>query len=125
MGNCCRRGSSSMVWAGDEWESSMASEKEDEQPAFDKQRILSHLKASSSSSSRSFSGLSGGGSTSTTEVKIKITKKELEELLGKADVQNLSSEQVFSRLINASNGRYTVHQHDHWRPGLTSIPEVN
>lgn len=117
-----------MVWAGDEWES-LAPEEGDPPPPFDEQRVLSHKKASSSSSSRP----SPPAGVSTTEVKIRITKKELQELLGKAEVQNLSSEQVLTRLINAGrfgnaaprHGDDDDDHHHHWRPGLTSIPEVN
>lgn len=59
----------------------------------------------------------------TTEVKIKITKKQLEELLGKMDVKELSVQQVLAQLINVSHS-YETH-HRSWRPALQSIPEVN
>ncbi|KAA8523682.1 hypothetical protein F0562_010105 [Nyssa sinensis] len=54
---------------------------------------------------------------SATEVKIKISKKQLEELLSRMDVQGLSVQQVLAQLINGE-----THQRA-WRPALQSIPE--
>lgn len=62
--------------------------------------------------------------TTTTEVKIKITKKQLEELLSKVDVRELRVEQVLTHLMNHSGGGYQSLQRP-WRPALQSIPEVN
>lgn len=61
-----------------------------------------------------------------TEVKIKITKKQLEEMLGRADVEGLSTEDLLFQLVK-SNGECDDHQvrHRPWRPALHSIPEVN
>lgn len=58
-----------------------------------------------------------------TEVKIKISKKQLEELLGKADMRELRVEQVLAELISHSRGYESLHKP--WRPALQSIPEVN
>ncbi|KAL2316760.1 hypothetical protein Fmac_030636 [Flemingia macrophylla] len=50
-------------------------------------------------------------------VKIKMTKKQLKELVGKMEVKELSSvEQVLAHFINHSP------QHP-WRPALHTIPE--
>ncbi|XP_027333480.1 uncharacterized protein LOC113848246 [Abrus precatorius] len=54
-----------------------------------------------------------GGKKRTTEVKIKITKKQLEELVGKVDVKELRVEEVLAQLM----------KHRPWRPALQSIPE--
>ncbi|KAL8107755.1 hypothetical protein AgCh_024237 [Apium graveolens] len=71
------------------------------------------------------------------EVKIKITKEKLEELLGKADVHDMSADQVLARLLSASADYHyydhaihldldSHHPHHHsWRPALQTIPEVN
>ena len=59
----------------------------------------------------------------TTEIKIKITKKQLEELLGKVDVKGLRAEQVLTHLVSHSD-RFLAHQRA-WRPNLQSIPEVD
>ncbi|KAK2644471.1 hypothetical protein Ddye_019666 [Dipteronia dyeriana] len=79
----------------------------------------------------SVSSSSNNNKSTTREVKIKITKKELEELIGRADVQGLSVEQVLAGLINGPD--YHGHGQDHhqklhhqrsWRPVLQTIPEV-
>ncbi|PWA86314.1 hypothetical protein CTI12_AA140870 [Artemisia annua] len=56
-----------------------------------------------------------------TEIKIKISKKQLEKLLGTADVKGLTTEQVLAQLMNVSD-RVESHQRA-WRPALQSIPE--
>ncbi|KAF5814995.1 hypothetical protein HanRHA438_Chr03g0129311 [Helianthus annuus] len=72
---------------------------------------------------KSFSGGYSGNeiTATTTEVKIKISKKQLEELLGKTDVQGLTVAQVLARLMNVSD-RFESNQRS-WRPALHSIPE--
>lgn len=60
---------------------------------------------------------------SSTEVKVKITKKQLEELLGRMEVQGLTMHQVLQHLMNVSD-RFETHQRS-WRPALQSIPEIN
>ncbi|OIW09657.1 hypothetical protein TanjilG_15363 [Lupinus angustifolius] len=76
------------------------------------------------------SATSKGGATctttngkTTTEVKIKITKKQLEELLGKVDMRELRVEQVLAQLMNHSREYESFHKP--WRPSLQSIPEMN
>ena len=56
-----------------------------------------------------------------TEIQIKISKKQLEELLGMTDVQGLIVEQVLAWLMNVSD-RFESHQLS-WRPALQSISE--
>ncbi|KAJ1389570.1 hypothetical protein SESBI_38187 [Sesbania bispinosa] len=65
----------------------------------------------------------GGSSTTVarTEVKIKITKKQLEELLGKVDVKELRVEQVLAHLMEHSCQYHSLHRP--WKPALHSIPE--
>ncbi|CAI8584761.1 unnamed protein product [Vicia faba] len=63
------------------------------------------------------------GAKTTTEVKIKITKKQLEELLRKVDIREMKVEQVLAQLMNHSNG-YKSFQRS-WRPALQSIPEMD
>lgn len=61
--------------------------------------------------------------SSSTEVKFKITKKQLEELLGRIDMKELSVEQVLAQLMmSVGSDRYESHQRS-WRPNLQSIPE--
>ncbi|KAG2395719.1 hypothetical protein LR48_Vigan09g208400 [Vigna angularis] len=129
MGNCCATESS---WGGDDWGSlsskrrSMSSGKvfdevhEASLDKVEKEKLLGALRA--------FSDANG-------KVKIKISKKELAQLLGgKESGKHLgeeghaSAEQFLARLIHArdhsSNEYHDVH-HRPWRPVLQSIPEVN
>ncbi|KAH7569496.1 hypothetical protein JRO89_XS06G0173700 [Xanthoceras sorbifolium] len=116
MGNCMRRGSANMVWAGDDeedgedWGRRRQGRREMDESCgggdesgghggeeVEKQRLLGD--------DHDEMGGGGGGSVSssnksTREVKIKITRKELEELVGRADVQGLSVEQILATLIN-------------------------
>nr|GEY27918.1 hypothetical protein [Tanacetum cinerariifolium] len=55
------------------------------------------------------------------EIKIKISKKQLEKLLGSADVKGLTAQQVLAQLMNVSD-RVESHQRV-WRPALQSIPD--
>ncbi|XP_061369664.1 uncharacterized protein LOC133312479 [Gastrolobium bilobum] len=72
-----------------------------------------------------FAARDGGATTPKTirEVKIKITKKQLEELLSKVDVRELRVEQVLSQLMNHSRGYESLQRP--WKPALQSIPEMN
>ncbi|KAI9127592.1 hypothetical protein K1719_000585 [Acacia pycnantha] len=58
------------------------------------------------------------------KIKIKMTKKELQVLLGELEKQkkNYSAEQVLVRLIEARHHRTG---HNNWSPVLKSIPEAN
>ncbi|KAK1407035.1 hypothetical protein QVD17_38645 [Tagetes erecta] len=58
----------------------------------------------------------------TTEVKIKISKKQLEELLGAKEMHGLTLEQVLNRLMNGGDEVVRSDQRS-WRPALQSIPE--
>ncbi|KAI3496971.1 hypothetical protein L1887_39350 [Cichorium endivia] len=69
----------------------------------------------------SYSGDSFGEKTATTEVKIKISKKQLEELLGRTKVQGLTVDQMLAQLMNVSD-EFESHQRP-WRPALDSIQE--
>ncbi|XP_047337161.1 uncharacterized protein LOC124940672 [Impatiens glandulifera] len=64
------------------------------------------------------------------EIKVKITKKQLEELLGKVEVQGLPLQLLLAELIISSQVQHDQDQDqdsdDHqrsWRPTLQSIPE--
>ncbi|XP_068667793.1 uncharacterized protein [Aristolochia californica] len=112
MGNCLRHHrsspASSMRWGDEDWglfgeqePSQMDFRKVEEEESFlnEKQRVPS------------------------TEVKIKISKKQLEDLLGRADVQGMSIEQILTQLITV-NGEFQL-RHRPWKPALQSIPEIN
>ncbi|KAI8557598.1 hypothetical protein RHMOL_Rhmol04G0022200 [Rhododendron molle] len=109
-----------MQWAGEDWDSPAAPE-----PLLSGEDTLlrnadKNNKADVSSSPPSAPATPA---TKATEVKIKITKKQLEELLGKVEVQGLSVHQLLDQLMSASD-RFVAQQRS-WRPALQSIPEIN
>ncbi|KAL9320842.1 hypothetical protein ACSQ67_012681 [Phaseolus vulgaris] len=124
MGNCFAT-ESSMDWGGDDWGSLSSSKRRsmssgkvfdevDEaslENVEEKEKLLGVLRASSDPNGK---------------VKIKISKKELAQLLGGKESNKHLGEQVLARLIHARdhNEDHDVH-HRSWRPVLQSIPEVN
>ncbi|KAJ9169096.1 hypothetical protein P3X46_020563 [Hevea brasiliensis] len=123
MGNSCRRGSSLTVWAGDDWGSVGKQIKRPQihNPIIERQKLLGE----------EMRGYGSSSSSSTREVKIKITKRKLEELMARVEMQGLSMEQVLARLINSVDKfeimemEHHHHLHRSWKPALQSIPEVN
>ncbi|MBA0877168.1 hypothetical protein Goshw_011977 [Gossypium schwendimanii] len=74
--------------------------------------------------------LGGGGKrgdvqNTSREVKITISKKELEQLVKKVELQGLTLEQFLSRVVNGGADLYEVEeqQPQPWKPMLQSIPE--
>lgn len=57
-----------------------------------------------------------------TEVRIRISKKELEELLRQADAQRLPLRRVLAGLVGEPGRLEELEKH--WRPKLRTIPEV-
>ncbi|TXG67801.1 hypothetical protein EZV62_009076 [Acer yangbiense] len=143
MGNCLHHASSSsssspMQWSGDDWGSSVISDhdrdyfhkgmKMEEHEEAEEGCLLGDISdcdnnVKSGDGGGDFRVSSSTKTTRTTEVKIKITKKQLEELLGRAELKQLSVQQVLAQLMNVSD-RYETNQRS-WRPALQSIPEVN
>lgn len=160
MGNCCSP-ASSMEWGGDDWGSlksknttsttTTRNKRSSSRKVFDeaqhhhhglslgnvqKEKLLGVLRASFSSSEYNADANSING-----KVNLKISKKELEELLGAIENQqqmkklqvgqassasaSASAEQVLFRLINARD-HYNANKHGRpWKPELESIPEVS
>ncbi|KAJ8622055.1 hypothetical protein MRB53_030584 [Persea americana] len=58
-----------------------------------------------------------------TKIKIKPTKKQMEELLAKVGMHGMSIELMLTQLVN-KDGECHLH-HRAWQPELQSIPEVN
>ncbi|KAJ4726070.1 DUF4228 domain protein [Melia azedarach] len=117
MGNCLRR-ESSVQWAGDDWDSVASDHRSERAMKMEEEGLLGDGKLGFITSSSSVTA------AATTEIKIKITKKQLEELLGKVDVKELSVQQVLVQLMNVGDRHRETHQRS-WRPALQSIPEVN
>ncbi|MBA0580310.1 uncharacterized protein LOC105787199 [Gossypium raimondii] len=109
MGNCLRhqQHQSSTRWAGDEWGSSASAANDGDE---EKGLLVNNPEI----------GLNASPSA-IHEVKVKISKKQLEELLGRVDAKELSVQQVLEQLINVGN-QYEANQRS-WRPALQSIPE--
>lgn len=138
MGNCLRHDHdrSSMQWGGDDWGSpandefgrlyvagcrdKRGHEMGDEASKMEEKGLLGHDRSFTSSSA---TAITSCAATKITEVKIKITRKQLEELLGSVDIKDMSVHQVLAQLMNVSD-RCETHQRS-WRPALQSIPEVN
>lgn len=114
MGNCLTHKSSSEQ-ASDDWESSKCNRifvdgcdgREIKERETEEERLLGKKKGVSS-----------------TEVKIKVTKRQLQDLLGKVDIQGTSIEELLTQLMNVSADVDHL-RHRSWKPALQSIPEVN
>ncbi|KAL2473035.1 Uncharacterized protein Fot_48771 [Forsythia ovata] len=110
MGNCIRK-ESSMQWGGEDWGS------------FDSKNQLSNDKTHTNLYRNSMNIIEEKRpcAETGTEVKIKISKKQLEELLSRENSQGLSVQQILTQLMNVSD-EFETHQLS-WKPALQSIPE--
>lgn len=119
MGNCIRREKS--TWADDETSWSLQSSLMGGDYGDDEISIMEKEK-----------GKLFGGKTdaiNTREVKITISKKELEQLVQRVDMQGLILEQLLlARMVKGGGGvgdMFEFEQPRSWKPVLQSIPEVN
>lgn len=120
MGNCIRH-ESPMTWAGEDWGSPVPEKLYSKNKRHGRWHDYDiGLQPTSEVEEERLLG-EKSGVPSSTEVKIKITRQQLEDLLGRVDVQGLSVQQVLDQLMNVSDGIQT--QHRSWRPALQSIPE--
>ncbi|PIN20966.1 hypothetical protein CDL12_06341 [Handroanthus impetiginosus] len=115
MGNCIRKGSSTQ-WGGDDWGSFGSG---------DKNRNRGNLYGGASVQESGLlgenDGVLSGSLAQGTEVKIKISKKQLEKLLEEADTEGLSVQQVLAKLMEGSD-QFETHRQS-CGPALQSIPE--
>ncbi|KAK8476651.1 hypothetical protein V6N13_059176 [Hibiscus sabdariffa] len=66
------------------------------------------------------------GDAKSREVKITISKKELQQLMQKVEMQGLSLEQLLlARMVQGGGDMFVFEQPRPWKPVLQSIPEVN
>lgn len=124
MGNCVIK-ESGMHWAGEDW-GSLAPETHF---SGDKTHEKFYKKATDMKEEIRFLVANGKKAAAAaerrTQVKIKITKKQLGELLGRMDsVKGLDVEEVVALLMRAGDQFDQTHQRSR-RPALKSIPEVN
>ncbi|KAK8490623.1 hypothetical protein V6N11_035034 [Hibiscus sabdariffa] len=116
MGNCLHRHSSTQ-WAGDDWGTSTA---DDGGTRTEEKGLVRNRQKDGSITT------SSAAAATTHAVKVKITKKQLEELLGMVDVNELTVQQVLAQLINVSSNQSDIQPNQRsWRPKLQSIPELN
>ncbi|CAF2026388.1 hypothetical protein BRARA_C04585 [Brassica rapa] len=80
------------------------------------------------------SNVSSSSSSSTCggrEIKIKMTRKEFEDLMRNISLEGLTAEEVFSNFLSDGGdqtGTAADQSNDHqrpWRPALQSIPEID
>ncbi|KAG5246746.1 hypothetical protein OIU76_028991 [Salix suchowensis] len=123
MGNCCKSAAAAAVWAGDDW-SSVAHHKHRHATMFD--GADDHEEHGADMERQRLLGTGSLSSGSTREVKIRVTKRELEEIMARVNLQGFSMEQVLARLVNSADLNFEMDlNHKHWKPALQSIPEVN
>ncbi|KAL8046381.1 hypothetical protein ABFX02_08G174200 [Erythranthe guttata] len=131
MGNCIRK-ESAMQWGGEDWGSFNSSAGGDQN--IKTRRNENHDIFNYSLEEKT--GLLLGGETRSSrggvlssvthhhQVKVKISKKELEHLLKKADVVGLPLDEVFAQLMYGGDCLLRPdHQPPPWSPALQSIPE--
>ncbi|KAJ0232196.1 hypothetical protein HA466_0292870 [Hirschfeldia incana] len=110
MGNCLRH-ESETHWSGEDWDDDFITEHEEAQD-------LHHHQDSSNTTSIKSSKtviLTQDNKSSHHEIKIRLTKKQLQDLLNQVNVHDLTG-----------SDRKTEEGHHHrlWTPVLHSIPEV-
>ncbi|PIA57919.1 hypothetical protein AQUCO_00500084v1 [Aquilegia coerulea] len=113
MGNCFRH-EPSTIWAGEDWSSviSQRTTKEEEGSCNKKMRNLT---------AKEESAVDIGNVSSTTKLKIRLTKKQLQELLSRVEVEGLSVEQVLFEMVDVSD-EYHI-QYRSCKPALPIISE--
>lgn len=88
------------------------------------EKLLGETVTSSSSSSSSSSCVRR-------EIKIRMTKKELEDLMRNIDLKSLTAEEILSKLLFDGGNQIgfavdlSNHHQQPWRPALQSIPEMD
>ncbi|KAK7292406.1 hypothetical protein RIF29_08185 [Crotalaria pallida] len=141
MGNCCKP-ASSMEWGGENWDSLMTAENTVRKTSSSSMKVFDESQGLSLGNVKKekLLGALRSSCDANGKVTIKISKKELEELMGGIEKQNQmkkkqlgrpstsSAEQVLFRLIKAkenANKHHDSYNHRPWKQVLQTIPEVN
>lgn len=116
MGNCIGH-ESGMEWGGDYW--GWPDQDEDHEAFSGKTRKEDDVAKGG--------GVGGGAAAAITELKVRISKRQLEELVRKREVEEkgtLSARQAVAQLLVVVGDQGEANQQT-WRPALQSIPEIN
>lgn len=111
MGNCLRH-ESEMHWAGEDWDEFITEDHHSSKISKEAKTVIVTQDCKSTDPSH--------------EIKIRLTKKQLQDLLNKVNVHDLTfHQQAFSCPSQINRGNEEANQQRLWRPVLQSIPEVN
>ncbi|XP_050370747.1 uncharacterized protein LOC126788779 [Argentina anserina] len=125
MGNCCLKRDSVAVWANDDDDWVNVCQLHQTQQ-LENQKLLGDVQFRSLASSSSCRRRANSGAGDN-QMKIKMTKRELEDLVGsRGGAMNVSSvEQFLAMAINDGEDEEAEEHQGPWRPALQSIPEVD
>lgn len=118
MGNCLRH-ESEMHWAGEDWDDFITEDEEDHHHHHSSKTFREAKTVIVTQDSKS--------SDLPHEIKIRLTKKQLQDLLSRVNVHDLTFHQheAFSCPSLINRGYEEANEQRLWRPVLQSIPEVN
>uniref|UniRef100_A0A1J3ER16 Uncharacterized protein n=1 Tax=Noccaea caerulescens TaxID=107243 RepID=A0A1J3ER16_NOCCA len=129
MGNCiCVTNKTTTSWSGDDWGSFSKRRRTRRSTVFhddedDGEKLLGETNSVMSSSSSPSCGKR--------EIKIKMTRKEFEDLMRDIDLKDLTVEEILSKLVFDGGDQIgfaadlSNHHQQPWRPALQSIPEMD
>ncbi|CAN6457615.1 unnamed protein product [Victoria cruziana] len=125
MGNCLRT-QSSRSWVGDDEEDfDLIDERTPELRRFIRRRSSTDGELQGKDGEFGMGDHKGRAQKAmSTEVKIKVTKKQLEKLVSLVGMQGMSVEELLEKVASL-RGTESQARHKHWRPALQSIPEVD
>ncbi|KAG7546634.1 hypothetical protein ISN44_As12g019700 [Arabidopsis suecica] len=127
MGNCiCVTEKTTTSWSGDDSESYNKRRRRRRSTVVhhdndDGEKLLGETSNVTTSSSSSSCGRR--------EIKIRMTKKELEDLMSNIGLKSLTAEEILSKLIFDGGDQIGFsavdNHHQPWKPALQSIPEID
>ncbi|EOA15372.1 hypothetical protein CARUB_v10006011mg [Capsella rubella] len=132
MGNCiCVTGKTTTSCSGDDCDESFNKKRRrrrsstvfNDEDGGDGEKLLGEASNATSSSSSTSCGRR--------EIKIRMTKKELEDLMRNIGLKGLTAEEILSKLMfdgGDQTGLSAVdlrNHHQPWKPALQSIPEID
>ncbi|KAK1360798.1 hypothetical protein POM88_045272 [Heracleum sosnowskyi] len=127
MGNCIKK-QSSMEWGGDDWSDdySPPADFSTKKMKFNSENYDDKIKEKKTGSLATSDDF-GDNLKEPKQVKLKITRKQLEQVLkltNTTSIQGVSVEQVLAHFINGGINDLQSNQTRSWRPDLPTITEV-